>query len=532
MTNSVTPISPKSREFAEIYDLFIVGGGINGTGIAADAQGRGLNVMLCEQDDLANATSSASSKLIHGGLRYLEHYEFRLVREALAEREVLLSNAPHLIKPLRFLLPHRPHLRPAWMIRIGLFLYDHLSTRNHLPGSKGVKLLSEDTENPLEASIKFGFKYSDCRVDDSRLVVSNAILAEENGATILTRTRCQSAYRKNGLWHIAIEDIDTGKISYCRAKALVNASGPWAQNFIENKLQAKSPRSIRLIKGSHFVVPKMYDGEQAYILQNEDQRIVFVIPYNDDFTMVGTTDKEFVGNPKDAALDTEETNYLLDVVNKHFRNDLSAEDIVWSWSGVRPLCDDESTSPSAITRDYTLELETDETSQAPLLSIFGGKITTYRKLAEAAVEKLSSFFPNMEDAWTKDAPLPGGDINSDSYDQWQKDVSLTFPWLEPNVASRLCNAYGTRIHQILGDANSEQALGEHFGAGLYAREVDYLIRDEWARTAQDIIWRRSKLGLYLNNEQVSRLQAYMDSGLQTILANKKQANTEFRKVSG
>ena len=532
MTDSVTPISPKSKEYADTFDLFIVGGGINGTGIAADAQGRGLNVMLCEQDDLANATSSASSKLIHGGLRYLEHYEFRLVREALAEREVLLNNAPHLIKPLRFLLPHRPHLRPAWMIRVGLFLYDHLSTRNHLPGSKGVKLLSEDSANPLESSIKFGFNYSDCRVDDSRLVVSNAILAEENGATILTRTRCQSAYRKNGLWHIAIEDIDSGKISYCRAKALVNASGPWAQNFIESKLQAKSPRSVRLIKGSHFVVPKMYDGEQAYILQNEDQRIVFVIPYNNDFTMVGTTDKEFVGNPKDAALDIEETNYLLDVVNKHFKNKLAAEDIVWSWSGVRPLCDDESSSPSAITRDYTLELETDETSQAPLLSIFGGKITTYRKLAEAAVEKLESFFPAMSTAWTKDTPLPGGDINGLSYSQWQKDVSNTFNWLKPEILNRLCNAYGTRVHQILGSAQSEQDLGVHFGAGLYAKEVDYLIRDEWARSAEDIIWRRSKLGLYLDNDQVSRLQAYIDKSTSSILANKRLASAELKKVSG
>lgn len=531
MTNAVTPISPKSSEHAEIYDLFIVGGGVNGVGIAADAQGRGLNVMLCEQSDLASATSSASSKLIHGGLRYLEHYEFRLVREALAEREVLLKNAPHLIKQLRFILPHRPHLRPAWMIRIGLFLYDHLSTRNQLLGSKGVKLQPGEDSNPLNDSIEYGFMYSDCRVDDSRLVVSNAISAEQNGAKILTRTRCQSAYRKDGLWHISLEDVDTGKITYCRARGLVNASGPWAQKFIETKLQAKSPRGVRLIKGSHFVVPKMYDGDQAYILQNEDQRIVFVIPYNSDFTMIGTTDKEYQGDPKDVAIDDEERSYLLDVVNKHFAKQLTAEDIVWDWSGVRPLCDDESTSPSAITRDYTLELETDDDSKAPLLSIFGGKITTYRKLSEAAVAELAPFYPNMGKAWTREAPLPGGDIEV-AYDQWLDSIRKSYPWLVERHLERVCNAYGSRVHMALGGAQTAADLGEHFGADLYANEVDYLIREEWARSAEDIIWRRSKLGLYLSADQVSRLDDYVRERVPTLMNFKKLEGTGYRKVSG
>ena len=531
MTNAVTPISPKNAEHAETYDLFIVGGGVNGAGIAADAQGRGLSVMLCEQNDLASATSSASSKLIHGGLRYLEHYEFRLVREALAEREVLLKNAPHLIKPLRFILPHRPHLRPAWMIRIGLFLYDHLSTRNQLPGSRGVKLLAGTTENPLSEAIEYGFKYSDCRVDDSRLVVSNAISAAENGAKILTRTRCQSAYRKDGLWHISMEDVDTGKITYCRARGLVNASGPWAQKFIESKLQAKSPRGVRLIKGSHFVVPKMYDGDQAYILQNEDQRIVFVIPYNNDFTMIGTTDKEYIGDPKDVAIDDEERAYLVDVVNKHFSKQITTDDIVWDWSGVRPLCDDESSSPSAITRDYTLELETDENRKAPLLSIFGGKITTYRKLSEAAVATLEPFYPNMGNPWTRDAALPGGDIDIE-FGQWIESVHNSYPWLSQRHLERVCNAYGSRVHLALGGAKEQSELGECFGADLTASEVDYLIREEWARSAQDIIWRRSKLGLYLNQEQIARLEEYIQERVPVLLSLKKLEEPGFKKVSG
>lgn len=532
MTEPVTHISPKSAEKADVYDLFIVGGGVNGTGIAADACGRGLSVMLCEQSDLASATSSASSKLIHGGLRYLEHYEFRLVREALAEREVLLENAPHLIKPLRFVLPHRPHLRPAWMIRIGLFLYDHLTSRGKLPSSKGFRIEAGEKSNPLNDSINYGFKYSDCRVDDSRLVILNAIAAREQGATILTRNRCQSAYRKNGLWHISVEDLVTGKVTYCRAKALINAAGPWAQRFIEGKLQQESPRNVRLIKGSHFVVPKMYQGDEAYILQNEDHRIVFVIPYNNDFTLIGTTDKEYLGDPKDVAMDREEEAYLLDVVNKHFNQQIEASDILWRYSGVRPLCDDESDSPSAITRDYTLELEADDNDKAPLLSIFGGKITTYRKLSEAAIEELKPYFPFMGQAWTAQAPLPGGDIDGMEYDQWVWQIAQVYPWLQASMLQRLTNAYGTRIHHVIQGADKMSALGECFGKDLYACEVDYLIREEWARNAEDVIWRRSKLGLYLNEAQVARLEEYVKVRITELDLNESGKAEDLKKVSG
>lgn len=511
MTEAVAHITPSSTQTESIYDVFIVGGGINGAGIAADASGRGLKVMMCEQNDLASATSSASSKLIHGGLRYLEHYEFRLVREALAEREVLLRNAPHLIKPLRFILPHRPHLRPAWMIRIGLFLYDHLTKRGQLPASRGLRLSTDQTNNPLNQDTRYGFEYSDCRVDDSRLVISNALQAQQLGANVLTRTRCKSARRENGLWHISLEDLETGKIQHCRAKALVNAAGPWAQSFIEDKVQQKSPRNIRLIKGSHFVVPKMYEGEQAYILQNEDHRIVFVIPYNNDFTLVGTTDKEHTGSPKTVAMDDEEESYLLNVVNAHFSRQLTTDDICWRYSGVRPLCDDESNSPSAITRDYTLELEADENKKAPMLSIFGGKITTYRKLSEAAMAELQPFFPTMGKSWTANTPITGGDIGGASYQEWVESIRNRYPWLDESHLIRLTNAYGTRIHHVLEDTTSIKDLGRCYGADLFQREVDYLVQMEWARSAEDILWRRTKLGLHFSPQQIKALDASINS---------------------
>ncbi len=496
MNAPVTQLNPKNADSAPLFDLFVVGGGINGVGIANDAVGRGLSVAVVEQSDFASATSSASSKLIHGGLRYLEHYEFRLVKEALAEREVLLAKAPHLIKPMRFILPHRPHLRPAWMIRIGLFLYDHLSTRCKLPGSCGLHLDPENAENPLNASIRFGFEYSDCWVDDARLVVLNAMQARDQGATLMTRTRCQSAHRKNGIWHIAVENIDSGQVQYFRAKALINAAGPWAQKFIEDGLKTKSPRNIRLIKGSHFVVPRIHNGEHAYILQNEDQRIVFVIPYNQYFSVVGTTDKEYKGDPAKVAMDDEEEAYLLDVVNKHFKRQLSSADIVWRYSGVRPLCDDESDSPSAITRDYTLEIQADENQQAPILSVFGGKITTYRKLAESAMHSLKPFFPQMGASWTATRPLPGGDIDGD-FEQWLIQLARDYPWVPAGMLRRMANAYGTNVTAILEKSRQLADLGEHVGADLYEAEVNYLATQEWARTAEDILWRRSKLGLFV-----------------------------------
>lgn len=529
MNAPVTPLSPKNVENAPLFDLFVVGGGINGVGIANDAVGRGLSVAVVEQNDFASATSSASSKLIHGGLRYLEHYEFRLVKEALAEREVLLAKAPHLIKPMRFILPHRPHLRPAWMIRIGLFLYDHLSTRCKLPGSRGLHLDAQNPDNPLNDAIKFGFEYSDCWVDDARLVVLNAIQAREQGAMLLTRTRCQSAHRKNGLWHIAVENMETGQVQYFRAKALVNAAGPWAQKFIEDGLKTKSPRNIRLIKGSHFVVPRLHNGDHAYILQNEDQRIVFVIPYNQYFSVVGTTDKEYKGDPAKVAMDDEEESYLLDIVNKHFKRQLSSADIVWRYSGVRPLCDDESDSPSAITRDYTLEVQAGEDQLAPILSVFGGKITTYRKLAESALHALKPWFKEMGASWTAKEALPGGDITVD-FEAWLIQLSREYPWVPAGMLRRMANAYGTRITEILGRASQLSDLGQQVGADLYESEVKYMVTQEWARSADDILWRRSKLGLFVGADGRIILEQLLSAKLQGWTAEAVHA-TEYSSVS-
>ncbi|MEE2730415.1 MAG: glycerol-3-phosphate dehydrogenase [Pseudomonadota bacterium] len=493
------------------YDVFVVGGGINGCGIAAEATGRGMKVGLCEQADLASATSSASSKLIHGGLRYLEHYEFRLVREALAEREILLHKAPHLIKPLRFVLPHRPHLRPAWMIRTGLFMYDHLARRNKIPGSRGLAFDGTDQHpaNPLQDSIVKGFEYYDCRVDDARLVINNALSAHEQGADILVQTRCLNAQRRNGLWYITLQHIPSGQRQTCTAKTLVNAAGPWAQRFIEHSLQATSPRKINLIKGSHLVTRKLYQGNQAYILQNEDQRIVFVIPYQDDFTLIGTTDKAYHGDPAQVAMDAEEEAYLLDIVNRHFKHAVSSDDVLWRYSGVRPLCDDESDSPSAMTRDYTLELQTNAQNQAPLLSIFGGKITTYRRLAQAAMKALAPHLENLQPAVADATVLPGGDIGDTDFDVWVALVQHQYEWLDAEYCRRMCNAYGTRIHTLLEDCRQLADLGQHFGAGLFQREVDFLMQQEWAHSADDILWRRSKLGLRLSPPEAQRLSDYI-----------------------
>ena len=496
--NAVSPL-------AEVYDLAVVGGGINGVGIAADAAGRGLSVFLCEKDDLAQHTSSASSKLIHGGLRYLEHYEFRLVREALAEREVLLAKAPHIVKPMRFILPHRPHLRPAWMIRAGLFLYDHLGKREKLPGSRGLRF---GANSPLKAEITRGFEYSDCWVDDARLVVLNAMAAREKGAHVHTRTRCVSARRSKGLWHIHLERAD-GSLYSIRARALVNAAGPWVARFIQDDLKQRSPYGIRLIQGSHIIVPKLFDSEQSYILQNEDRRIVFAIPYLDNFTMIGTTDREYQGDPAQVTISEEETDYLLQVVNAHFKKQIGRQDILHSFAGVRPLCDDESDDPSAVTRDYTLSLST-ESGEAPLLSVFGGKLTTYRKLAESALAQLAPFFPKMRPSWTATAPLPGGE-DLESQSALVEALCARFGWLPTNIARRWASCYGSRSWALLESVVEVDDLGEHLGGGLYTREVDYLRQQEWAIDAADILWRRSKLGLFMTPKQQARLNDYICS---------------------
>jgi glycerol-3-phosphate dehydrogenase len=488
---------------AEIYDLAVIGGGINGVGIGADAAGRGLSVFLCEKDDLAQHTSSASSKLIHGGLRYLEHYEFRLVREALAEREVLLSKAPHIVKPLRFILPHRPHLRPAWMIRAGLFLYDHLGKREQLAGSRGLRF---GPDSPLNSSISRGFEYSDCWVDDARLVVLNAMAIREHGGHVHTQTRCISARRSKGLWHLQLERSDGSRYSI-RAHALVNAAGPWVARFIKDDLGQKSPYGIRLIQGSHIVVPRLFDGEQAYILQNEDGRIVFAIPYLQNFTLIGTTDHEYQGDPAKVKISEAEIDYLLSVVNSHFKKPLARADIVHTYAGVRPLCDDESDDPSAVTRDYTLALD-GAPGEAPLLSVFGGKLTTYRKLAESALSQLSPYFPKLGPRWTATAPLPGGEKMT-SASELSINLGLQYGWLPQSLPQRWASSYGSRSWQLLEGASSLSDLGEHFGADLYAREVDYLCQHEWATCAADILWRRSKLGLFMSPSQQTKLQQYL-----------------------
>lgn len=487
------------------FDLFVIGGGINGTGIAADAAGRGLQVGLCEMNDLASATSSYSSKLVHGGLRYLEHYEFNLVRKALQEREILLKVAPHIVTPLRFQMPHRPHLRPAWLIRIGLFLYDYLSQRKTLAGSQGVKYRADSV---LKSEIKQGFEYSDCAVDDARLVVLNALSAHNNQAQIYPRTQCISAKRLDNVWHIELQEQGSDQSYTVTADGLVNAAGPWVSSVIETKIKHKAPYGIRMIKGSHIVVPKFYEQTNAFIMQNEDGRIVFAIPYKHDYTILGTTDEEYQGDPAKAAISTTETDYILEVVNKHFKHQLNKSDIVWHYSGVRPLLEDESDDPSAVTRDYTLHTE-DSHDKAPLLSVFGGKITTYRQLALSTMNKLQKYYPNMGEPWTHHTPLPGGDMNM-SLDQFTLQLQADYPFLAPTLAARYATSYGTLCKRFLTDKQTIEDLGRDFGHGLYQAEVDYLTHHEWALNTDDILWRRSKLGLVFTQTNIDNLASYLE----------------------
>lgn len=500
------------------YDLLIVGGGVNGSGIARDAVGRGLSVLLCEAGDLAQGTSSASSKLIHGGLRYLEQFQFRLVREALAEREVLLHNAPHIVWPMRFVLPHTRGLRPAWMLRLGLFLYDRLGGRGRsLPDSRSVQLEIAPEGEPLQPEIRRGFIYSDCWVDDSRLVLLNARDAADRGADIRVGTRCIQAERSAGAWLVTLEEVAGGARHTVRARALVNAAGPWVGEVLLRGLGRTKPPPLRLVKGSHILVPKLYEGDQAFVLQNHDGRIIFVIPYQDRFSLIGTTDIPFEGDPAEVAISPEETAYLCAVVNRHFYKHLRTDEVLHSYSGVRPLFDDQAASPSAITRDYVFDIEAGEDggddggprTAAPLLSIYGGKITTYRKLAEHALAKLAPFLPDMRPAWTAAAPLPGGDFPGGSFDRFLGGLRATYPFLPEALAHRYARLYGTLCQQFLKDAIRIEDLGEAFGAGLYEAEVAYLCEREWARSADDILWRRTKLGLHMTEDQQLRLRHRM-----------------------
>jgi glycerol-3-phosphate dehydrogenase len=504
-------------------DLLVVGGGINGAGIARDAAGRGLKVVLCEQHDLAAHTSSASTKLIHGGLRYLEYYEFGLVRKALAEREVLLAAAPHILWPLRFVMPHEPHLRPAWMIRIGLFLYDHLARRKRLPASWAVKLAQHASGEPLQSQFKTGFVYSDVWVDDARLVVLNAVDAAARGATVLTRTRCTKLQRTgNGTaasksgpaagalasrWQATLLSAD-GTERTVNAGAVVNAAGPWAQRFVEQAFHAEPGASVRLVKGSHIIVPKLFDHDYAYIFQNSDRRIVFAIPYEQDFTLIGTTDVDYRGDPAQVSIDADETAYLCALATKYFKQPVSPAEVVHTYSGVRPLMGSEEEEAAGVTRDYHLVLDAEG---APLLNVIGGKITTFRRLAEDALEKLAPFFPAATGPWTREATLPGGDVPGGDIDAWRAALRLQFPKLPPTLTDRWARCYGTRFPAAppATEGAGEYGLGGEVLPGLYAAEVEYLRREEWAATAEDILWRRTKLGLHLPAGSQDVLHAWL-----------------------
>ncbi len=488
-------------------DVLVIGGGINGAGIARDLVGRGHSVVLCEKDDLAQHTSSSSTKLIHGGLRYLEYYEFSLVRKALAEREVLLKSAPHIMWPLRFVMPHDPSMRPVWMIRIGLFLYDHLAKREVLPGSQTVDLRNHPTGAPLKALFKKGFVYSDGWVDDARLVVLNAMDAAERGATILTRWRCVDAVRGRDAWQVRLESAQ-GEQRSITARALVNAAGPWAAQFLSEHAHVPRPKSLRLVKGSHIVVRKMFAHDHAYIFQNPDKRIIFAIPYEREFTLIGTTDVEHTGAVGAAKIEAQEIAYLCEQANRYFEKAVTPADVVWSYAGVRPLLDDESGDPSAVTRDYLLDLDTE---QAPLLTVWGGKITTFRKLAEEVADMLAAPLAStaQRGAWTREAALPGGDLSAWIGPAQRPDTDFTrfvdalqsrYPEMSSARCVRLARAYGGRVASAIA-APDQSNSGAEIAPGLFEAEMNYLHTFEWARSADDVLWRRSKLGLHYTPAQ-------------------------------
>ena len=477
-----------------LIDVAVVGGGINGAGIARDAAGRGLSVVLAEKGDLAEGTSSRSGKLVHGGLRYLEYYEFRLVREALKEREVLLKAAPHIIWPMRFVLPHSPEQRPAWLIRLGLFFYDHLGGRQKLPGSRRLDLRTAPEGRAIRDEYKLAFEYSDCWVDDARLVVLNALDAKERGAEIRTRTEVVAARREANHWQVTLKDEATGRRDTVRARVLVNAAGPWVEGVLGRVSGINASRHVRLIKGSHIVVRKFWDGPQAYLLQNSDNRVIFVNPYQDDLCLIGTTDIPYDGLAEEVSADEEEVAYLLAAVNRYMRVRLSAQDVLHRFSGVRPLYDDNAANPSAVTRDYVFDIDGGG-GLPPLLSVFGGKITTYRKLAEHALERLRPFLPESGPAWTAGACLPGGDIPNADFDAFLRDFQRAHAWLPANLARHYARLYGARADAVLAGAEALNELGVHFGGLLFEREVAYLRKFEWARSAEDILDRRTKHGL-------------------------------------
>ncbi|MGJ5132822.1 glycerol-3-phosphate dehydrogenase [Bradyrhizobium oligotrophicum] len=514
------------RLLERIYDLAIIGGGVNGCGIARDAAGRGNSVFLCEMNDLASGTSSWSTKLVHGGLRYLEYYEFRLVREALIEREVLWQIAPHIIRPLRFVLPHHSGLRPAWLLRLGLFLYDHLGGRKLLPPTRSVNLRSDEVGRPLiPGRYSKGFEYSDCFVDDARLVVLTARDAADRGAVIRTRTRATEIRQDGSHWLVTTDNMQTGERETIKARALVNAAGPWVEQVLATGAGVNAKAKVRLVQGSHIVVRKLYDHDRAYIFQNADGRIIFAIPYQQDFTLIGTTDRDYQGDPAKVKATDEEIAYLCAALGEYLAKPVTPADVVWSYSGVRPLYDDGASEAKAATRDYVFELDTP--GGLPLLSIYGGKITTYRRLSEEALERLAPYVKGgkAEEGWTGKAPLPGGDMKVSAVAPLIADLRKTYPFLSDAHAKRIAHAYGTRAAAMLAGATSLADLGQDFGGTLTEREVRYLMTNEWALTAEDIVWRRSKLGLRMSAAEIAALDVW-------ITANRERSAVPAREAGG
>ncbi|MBK1695757.1 glycerol-3-phosphate dehydrogenase [Rhodovibrio salinarum] len=491
-------------------DLLVIGGGVNGAGVARDAAGRGLRVLLCEKGDLAEGTSSRSGKYIHGGLRYLEYYEFRLVREALIEREVLLAAAPHIVWPIPLVLPHSPEQRPRWLIRLGLFLYDHLGGRKKLPATRALDLRTAPEGKPLRAQFTKGFEYADCWVDDARLVILNAVDAARHGAEVVTRTACTSARREEGGWRAELRDETSGATREVRARAIVNTAGPWVEKVLTSVAGINTSYRVRLVKGSHIVTKRWWEGDHGYVLQNTDRRIIFVNPYQDDLALIGTTDIPFDGQPEDVAIDADEISYLLGILNRYFEVELTPADVLSSFSGVRPLFDDGTENASAVTRDYSFELDGGHGARAPILSAFGGKITTYRKLSEHALDRLAHVFPEMGDAWTERAPLPGGEMADADFDSWFAGFKQRHPWLPHDLALHYARLYGSDAEQLLSGAGSTEELGQHFGHLFYEREARWLVEREWARTPDDILDRRTKHGLFLSENERARFADWLD----------------------
>ncbi|MBV52982.1 MAG: glycerol-3-phosphate dehydrogenase [Coxiellaceae bacterium] len=492
------------------FDLVVLGGGINGVAIACDAAGRGLSVCLCEQGDLACATSSWSTKLIHGGLRYLEQYEFGVVKKALKEREVLMAKAPFLIRPLEFILPYERQLRPAWMLRCGLWLYDTLAWGGSLPRSKRFSLHQQSYGDPLKVEFKTGFSYYDCQTDDARLVVLTARLAAQKGVDIRLHTACQQAERSRNGWMIQLKDFRSKESVTISSKAIVNATGPWVEHVAKEVMNSSVAASATLVQGSHFVIPRCYQGDHAYIFQSGDKRVFFAIPFHDDFTLIGTTDRVFSGDLKTPVMSDEESTYLLKEINRYFKQAISPEDIVWSYSGVRTLFGGEGESASKISRDYHLLMDRDST-QYPAVHVFGGKITTHRVLAEQVMKQLMPFFPKMTASWTETECLPGGDYLGLSEREAIDALKSSYGWLPDHIFKRYWESYGMDMRVILNGRHSLDDMGLEFGAGLYQCEIDYLTEHEWAQTIDDIIWRRSKLGLLLSPDEKQAIEEYLQT---------------------